>query len=356
MIASSEAGAVGTGAALSRAWEELAERADASPFLRPGWFEAWTRAFAGGAGLEALEVREGELLTGLVPILRRGEDLVTPTNWHTPLFGPLGVDQAAREQVLAQLLSGGERISITHFGGAGTEPADLVASASRAGRRVAIRRLPHSPVIQLPDEFAVYEASLSKNRRKALRRHRRKLEQLGKLEFEVHDGRQDLERLLGDLFAVEASGWKGEQGTAISSRPETQLFYTEVAQWAAERGWLRLAFHRLGGRAVACDFVLEHGGTWYTLKAGYENELRSHGPGALLLRDEIAYCCERGISRIELLGEEDEFKASWADGFTERARIRIFPPTPAGVGNWAASAAWEWARPPLRDLKRRLSR
>lgn len=338
------------------AWDALADRAEAPPFLRSGWFGAWMGAFGGGAALETVGVhRDGELVAA-IPLLRRRGALRSPTNWHTPMFGPLALDAAARDELLAALFAERGAVDLDNFGGAGTEAEAVTAAARGANRRVAVRHLVRSPVIHLEGDFEAYEGTLSRNRRKALRRHRRKLEEQGRLEFEVHDGSADLERLLGELFAVEASGWKGERGTAISSRPETERFYAEVARWAAERGWLRLAFHRLDGRPIACDFALEQGGAWFTLKAGYEDDLRSFGPGALLLRDEIAHCCERGISRIELLGEEDEFKASWTDSYTERVRVRAYRRGPLGAAHGAAAAGWERLRPGLRDLKRKLGR
>jgi CelD/BcsL family acetyltransferase involved in cellulose biosynthesis len=339
-----------------REWEALAERLDAPPFLRPDWTSAWMRAFGAG-DLRLVESRRGEELVAVLPMLQRRSVLRSPTNWHTPLFGPLGVDSAARSELLASLFAAPETtVALGNFGGAGTGAEEVAAAAREAGRLVVQRQLGRSPYIPLEGDFETYESTLSRNRRKALRRHRRKLEGEGELEFEVHDGRADLERLLEDLFAVEASGWKGERGTAISSRPETQRFYTEVATWAAERGWLRLAFYRLDGRPIACDLALLQGGVWYTLKAGFDEDLRAFGPGALLLRDEIAHCCELGLTRIELLGEEDEFKASWTDCATERFQVRAFRRVPAGAGRWAAIAAAERARPPLRRLKRKLSR
>src|SRR5262249_41813831 len=43
---------------LAREWEELADRVQAVPWVRPGWVAAWWRAFGKGA-LEVLAVRRG---------------------------------------------------------------------------------------------------------------------------------------------------------------------------------------------------------------------------------------------------------------------------------------------------------
>ena len=154
------------------------------------------------------------------------------------------------------------------------------------------------------------------------------------------------------MYRVEASGWKGDRATAIQSQPDTKQFYTTVAHWAAEGGWLRLACLRLDGRLIACDYALEHGGTWYSIKAGYDDEFRSYGPGALLLREEIGHCFANDVSAIVLLGNGDAFKLSWTDRCIERRWLGAFRRTPRGLAAWTGKAGREVARRSLRAFKK----
>ncbi|MGB7685232.1 MAG: GNAT family N-acetyltransferase [Solirubrobacterales bacterium] len=335
-------------------WDELADRAQAPPFLRPGWIAAWLRAFGGGE-LRTIEVRRGGELAAILPMVTRGGRLCAPVNWHTPMFGPLGIDREARVEVVARAFDQPSPVvDLNLVDGDDGELESIARVAREAGRSTLSRPVAHSPYIRLESDFAEYERSLSRNRRKALRRHRRKLEEEGAVRFEVHDGRTGLDDLIAEVFTVEAAGWKGRKGTAMSSKPETARFYTDVARWAADRGWLQIALLRLDGRPIACDFALQQDGAWYTLKAGYDEEFRSFGPGALLLADEIAHCCELpDLSRIELLGHEDSFKASWTTLSSPRTRIRSFSKSPVGLCRWAGAACWERARPYLRRLRGR---
>src|SRR5690242_18622480 len=82
-------GAVPDGLAVE--WEALADRCGASPFARPDWIGAWSRAFAPGA-LEVRVVRRGGRLAGVLPLVRRGHGMAAPTNAHTPYFGPVAED------------------------------------------------------------------------------------------------------------------------------------------------------------------------------------------------------------------------------------------------------------------------
>ena len=85
-------------------WDALAERLDAPPFLRPGWFAAWSRAFADGR-LEVLIAPSEDGLAGVLPILRLGGMVRSPTNDHTHHFGLLAQDQDAARLLARSLFS-----------------------------------------------------------------------------------------------------------------------------------------------------------------------------------------------------------------------------------------------------------
>ncbi|HEX2160787.1 MAG TPA: GNAT family N-acetyltransferase [Thermoleophilaceae bacterium] len=283
----------------------------------------------------------------------RAGALLAPVNWHSPMFGPLAVDRSVQEELMERVFAEpSARVEMNLLCDSQAPLETLVAAARRQRRVVLSRAVTRSPIIDTTGCVTEYEQTLSRNRRRALRRQRRRLEQLGELTFEVHDGSERLDELLADLYRVEASGWKGDRGTAIQSQPETKRFYTAVARWAAEGGWLRLACLRLEGRAIACDYVIEHGGTWYSLKAGYDEEFRSFGPGALLLREEIGHCLASGVTCLDLLGNEDAFKSSWADRSVERSWMGAFRRTPRGLAAWLRKAGREAARRSLRAFKK----
>jgi CelD/BcsL family acetyltransferase involved in cellulose biosynthesis len=131
-------------------------------------------------------------------------------------------------------------------------------------------------------------------------------------------------------------------GTAILSAPAVERFYREVARWAAERGWLRLAFLRLDGRAIAFDMCLEHGGRFYVLKGGFDVDERKAGPGTLLTHHGIERAFALGLASYELLGQADEYKRSWTPLTRERVRFQSFPRGPAGAAEYVA---WRYGRP-----------
>ena len=199
-----------------------------------------------------------------------------------------------------------------------------------------------SPYINLAGSWEEFEAALSKRLRANMRRRWRRLEERGQVTVELVDGSERLDALLAEAYGIEAAGWKGEGGTAIASQPETERFYGEVARWAAERGWLRIWFLRLDGRALAFAYCLVQGGVLYGLKIGFDPEARPFAPGTLLTREMLVAAFAEGLDRYELLGRPDPYKLDWTDEIDNFTRLQVFSRSPSGL---ASLATWKHGRP-----------
>lgn len=312
---------------VGRDWDALADRAGASPFSRPGWIAAWEAAFS-DRPVHVLTVWEGEELVGALPFVKQRTAIVSPTNWHTPAFGPV----AASEEAHAALAEALMRMRAPRVDLSFIDSEDPGIKSLREGARgmVVERTATRSPYVPLEGDFAAYRAGLARKQRKELGRLARRLADEGAGEYVFDDGSERLDELLDEGFAVEGSGWKSESGTAIVSRPDTHRFYRDVARWAADRGTLLLAFLRLDGRPLAFDMCIEEGGACNVLKGGFDPEYRRFGPGMLLTEASIERAYAQGLASYELLGAEDEYKLAWTSSVRERLRFQAFAPSPAG--------------------------
>jgi CelD/BcsL family acetyltransferase involved in cellulose biosynthesis len=335
---------------VAREWDELADRTKAAPFLRPGWVAAWWSAFGAGA-LEIVAARRGGRLVGLIPLTYRRGSLESATNWHTPEFGIVAEDGAAALELATALFARSpRRVSLSFLNSANTD-LDMCRTAAGAQSYLVLERtLERPPFVTIEGDWAAYEGQLAANVRRDLRRRRRLLEQEGKVSFTVDDGMEQLEERLQEGFRVEGSGWKGESGTAIVSRPETRQFYSDVARWAAERGWLRLAFLRLDGRPLAFQYGLEDDGVYYFLKGGYDPAYARLSPGRLLVRAMLERSFSDGLTRFDFGGTGELFKLEWANGARELVRFQGFARSPVGLLDWAASPVFTYGPPVVRRV------
>jgi CelD/BcsL family acetyltransferase involved in cellulose biosynthesis len=306
-------------------WDDLALRIGAPPFWRPGWVRAWWQAFGAGE-LTLLVSRNAGRVSGLLALERRRGVLRTTGNWHTPSCGVLAETAADRDALCAGLLAQApRRLSLAFL--SSSEDIDCLSNhARRAGYRVLARTLAESPVIDLAVEQQRYEQELSPNLRANLRRNLRRLRGEGHVAFEVDDGPERL----ADCLELEARSWKGANGTAIASRPETRAFYEGVVQWAVTEGLLRIALLRVGGRPIAFQLALQDSVAYYPLKGGFDPAYARCSPGILLLHATVTRAFQQGLERYELLGGAERYKLKWA---TRRRSVRFmqaFAPTPAG--------------------------
>jgi CelD/BcsL family acetyltransferase involved in cellulose biosynthesis len=335
-------------------WERLAQHLGASPFLWPGWVEAWWHAFGTTGQLQILTAYQDGHLAGVLPLRRLRGALRSTTNDHTPLFGFLVANELAAHKLAQALFSqNARRIDLSLLLPDDTALPLARAAADAERYRVFTESIEEMPYVAIDGmSWDSYEKGLGKNLRGDVRRRRRRLEEEGDLTLDVLDGTQGLDELLQEGFRVEGSGWKGAEGTSIDAHPTTRRFYTEVAHWATERGWLRLAFLRLDGRALAFDYCLEFGGTHYMLKTGYDPAYERFSPGKVLRHLMLARAFSEGLASYEFLGRFDPWKQKWTNTCRKLQSVHMFAPTALGFLDRTAYAGAHSALKHAKNLAR----
>lgn len=142
-------------------WDELATRVGASPFLRPGWFEAWWQSFGRGR-LRIVTVHRDGRLAGVAPLVRHWGTTLAAANVHSPEFAFLAEDLTA-ERVLAEHVFERRPLhtSLCYLP-EGTRMTDELYRAARDHRRrlftVVMQR---SPYLELDGDWERFEQALS---------------------------------------------------------------------------------------------------------------------------------------------------------------------------------------------------
>lgn len=319
-------------ASVAMAWDRLALRVDAAPYHWSGWYAAWWRAFGRGRPRVVVVRRDGEVV-GVVPIeLDRGT-VRAPTNAHTPALLPLAVDR----DVLAGLARGiadlrPRTLTMDQLALAPDDETVWLATLGTTLPRQRAVTTHRSPYLDLDASWDELVTRLGKGSWKDLRRRRRRADERGRLDVRTVTATTHLDAELDRCLAVEASGWKGRQGSAIVCDPATETFYREVAAWAARRGWLRLDLLELDGRLLAFELTLRLRDAVHTLKCGFDDASRDLSPGRLLcVATTRAAAIDPCLHRAEWLGAEDDYKSDWTDGVHDRRSLRAYPPDASGA-------------------------
>ena len=95
----------------------------------------------------------------------------------------------------------------------------------------------------------------------------------------------EIEDAVEKFLQTEASGWKGENNSAILKSRNITSFYKELASLFAANNQLRINLLRSGDNVVAAQFCIVTGKTFYILKIGYDEGFKHLGAGNILLKD-----------------------------------------------------------------------
>jgi CelD/BcsL family acetyltransferase involved in cellulose biosynthesis len=145
--------------------------------------------------------------------------------------------------------------------------------------------------------------------RTQLRQVRRLLAEQGSLKFyrvETAD-QAALER----FYQLEASGWKGREGTAINCRADVRQFFDEAAKSAERFGYFSLYMLEFKDQLLAAHFSLTHQGRCYSPRVAYNENFGQFSPGHLIVSEILQDCALRGIYGFDITGQDQEWKMKW---------------------------------------------
>ena len=123
---------------------------------------------------------------------------------------------------------------------------------------------------------------VSKKRRKSLRRNHKNLSERGKVEMRSFTTGPELKAAVEDFLTIEASGWKGEQGTALACNKNSATFARQAFGGVGGKSITRADVLYLDEFPIAVSLSIYTGKTAFTLKCAYDETYRSFGPGLLL--------------------------------------------------------------------------
>ena len=325
---------------LAAEWDALVEATGAPFFCRHEWLRIWIASFAPQARLRVLLARDaGGALVAALPLLRVPgtlyglpvRELISPTNDHSPRFDLIARDGPAAAAAFFPYLAAAPGWDVLRLNEVpdGGNAWHLYERARAAGWPCGTWPSLQSPYLPLAGLTACRIGHNAKFRAN-VRRLRHRLESQGRVTVERVTGGPDLARWLATAYALEESGWKGRQGTAIDQDSHTRGFYTELARTAAAAGRLALYFLLLDDRPIAFHYTLTCGTTCAVLKTGYDETHREVGPGQLLTAAALEDCLTRGLAEFDFLGPDMPWKRDWTDRVRPHTWLYLFRPTPYG--------------------------
>jgi CelD/BcsL family acetyltransferase involved in cellulose biosynthesis len=378
--------------AVAGPWDDLWQRSEVTlPTARAELVAQWLEVFAPRAKLRGLLVWEdgasAPRLVAALPLVGRRAKGVLPVGdlasnyWSAS--GELLLDPAANADAVLDLVAGGLQESpwpllwLDLVPVATSRWRTLARVLARRGLRVDAHVRYEIGQVEVGRDFAAFEARLSKNLRRSLRKDLRRLEhsvpEKGTGTFCLKGPRPtsgrypashqrrlspspsvamrlvrefapgEVRTRLAEVFELETRSWKNQPGQAVVKTPGMVDFYCRQAEQLAAWGCLRVALLEHGGRPIAGELGWVAKGVYHSFKVAYDAAFAEFGPGHLLRMFLIEEFC-RGTDAevIDFQGPLTEALASWATRRYPIGRLVIAPKRPGSrilLAGYQAAAA-----------------
>jgi CelD/BcsL family acetyltransferase involved in cellulose biosynthesis len=310
-------------------WDDLLRRAESpNVFMHPDLVRLAGEAYPNRIIRALLAWHEEDLrLVGVWAFaVRRPQGafvsvLAAPAMEHAYLATPV-IDRERIEETLDALLdhiaedaSLPKIIALDPVGADATMDAlTRVLAARGSPSRIMAQAMRPRLVSELDGKLYLANA-LSSGSRKKLRQHRRRLAERGHLEFKIVTEPAALREAFEAFLHLEASGWKGRQGTALLGNAADAAFARSVIAALASEGDAAVHALTIDGRPVSMQIVLRAGAGAFTWKTAYDEAFQESSPGMLLLEDyTAAFLADAGIAFVDSCSYDDSgFMAAWSE-------------------------------------------
>ncbi len=323
----------------------LCREANASePFYMPDWSEAYIRAFNPQGELILFTVWEGERIRAYLPLMLTSgfvsglpvRKLTSCASQFACRFDLVCCTGDEREEVLRGIWREMSRLRKWDvlellYVKEGSAIDELLQLASKEGYSVARKltwRALYATFQKQPDGTEPCLAHTQRKFRANLRRTRKELDGLGSVAFQHHSSADP--EALARFFQLEASGWKGREGTAISCEPARRLFFELVATAASRDGYFSLDFLELDGKPIAGHFSLVWNGRYQLLKAAYDESYSRLGPGHLIVLEAFRNLGPSGLRELDFIASPKWDETRWASEGRDHYTWFAFSRTPYG--------------------------
>ena len=330
-------------------WRRLAtDRGNA--FITPEWFRCWSQHYGqDDLTLVTAVHRDDGDLAGTLPLAfpRRGRPAacrIAGANLGDR-FHPacLPDDEVAVARASgAALSSAGPRWSVIALEKIAHERPWVDALAEGTGVRLhgfrrTVATLPNIDLGAYAD-WEAYLASRSANFRQQVRRFTRRARRDHALRFRRTESPDQVASDIAAFFELHDRRWES-QSSLTSER--ARAFHTDFAEAALARGWLRLWFLELDGKAVASWYGWLIGGRYSYYNGGFDPAWSRLSPGLVLMAGVIEAAIAEGAATFDLLLGDESYKFRFADDgptVEDVSLVRSFP-HPAAVLVYGEQAA-----------------
>jgi CelD/BcsL family acetyltransferase involved in cellulose biosynthesis len=320
---------------LTQPWNDLtADSPGATPFQSVEWQATWWRHYGRMREPLVVKVMEGGDLVGLMPFVR-GQGL-----WRT--LRPMGIGPSDYLHPLAR--PGYGEVVAQAIGSAvcDMKNVDLVDLHQIRETQCLATGSNVEPIVQatclvldLPDSYDAYLATLSKSLRYDVRKLDKSMFTTGRAKIETF-GPGQTDRGLDILLELHRARWRKRRlpGAFLG---RSVGFHRDWVRQAADAGMLWLSALHVDGEPIGAIYAMTMGPSVFYYQAGFDPAKGAVSPGTLLVASSIRRAIDEGKRHFDFMRGDEPYKRRWKPQRTLR-NLRFLQPG-SGLGG-RVGAVW----------------
>ena len=326
-------------------WRRFERRADCTPFQTFDWLDTWQRNIAKHSAVQPVIVvatfADGTIACMLPLAIERkhgvrrlcwlGQDL---NDYNAPLLVRDFSQRVLPETFLAawdEMRTCMQNSPMFRYDWIELEKMpQLVGSQSNPFFNLALATNPSGAhFARLSGDWQkFYAAKRSSATRRRDRAKRKRLAEYGEVDFVTCRDFDDTRAALEALMAQKRQLFASKGIPDMFARPGWREFFLDIATNPAARDMVHVSRVQIGAICAAANLGLVFGDGYFHLLASHDHgPLAHYGPGALHLRELIAYAIGLGLKRFDFTIGDEPYKLEWSD-----THIRL--------GDYATAATW----------------
>lgn len=305
-------------------WRALAERAfEPNGYYLPDWALAVNASARGRTGVSALAAWSDAApdgaarLIGLLPAISmwRAYNIPLPVLVSADPYGTLGtppLDREVAEDAAIGLMreartAGAHALILRDVALDGATIKTFTEVLRQGGMRPRLLQSHLRACLDATrDAEELLRDALGPKKLKELRRQRNRLAEHGEVRFEVARTPQQIASAVEIFLTLEASGWKGQRGTALRQYDGDATFVRRATADLAASGQGEVVTLFAGDTPVAAAIVLRHQDRAFYFKLGVDERFAKLSPGVQLTLDLTRHlCADSGIALVDSTANAD---------------------------------------------------
>ena len=139
--------------------------------------------------------------------------------------------------------------------------------------------------------------------------------EFGEIRFVTATDAADARRTLEILMQQKTRSFARKGIPDMFAAPSHRQFFLDIAADPMLRDFVHVSRLEIGGNIAAANLGMMFGGCYYHMLASYDEdrEFARYGPGALHLRDLLAYAIARGLKCFDFTIGDEPYKLEWCD-------------------------------------------